>query len=158
MTQESWKLPFRRTGVPRLLQQLRVFSPRQSVERLQLLGFIPDEGPVRREFYLPQGAGIDVLAGAGDLIKTCTAIIAELSFFGSYEGAHLAADVIGGIERLGFKCTDVCRLRRTGAGSLGQVDILFTRAALYERFRAAGLRVSTKVDTSGLTRQREQLW
>jgi hypothetical protein len=111
------------------------------VDRIQLLGFVPDEDAVRREFYLPQRAGIDVSAGAGDLLKTCTAVIAELSFRGSREGAPLAADVISGIERLGFKCTDVCRLRRTGAGNVRQIDILFTRAALYERFRAAaGLR------------------
>lgn len=88
-----------------------------------------------------QGAELDVLAGAGDLLKACTAIIAELSFLGSNEGAPLAADVISGIEKLGFKCTDVCKLRRAGAGNVGQIDILFTRAALYERFRAAaGLR------------------
>lgn len=125
----------------RLLQHLRGFSHQQSVERLQLLGFIPDEDAVRREFYLPQRAGIDVLAGAGDLIETCTVIIAELSFLGSNEGAPLAVDVISGIERLGFKCTDVCNLRRTEAGNVGQIDILFARAALYERFRAAaGLR------------------
>jgi hypothetical protein len=160
MTQQSWKLPFRRTGVSRLLQHLQGFSYRQSVERLQLFGFIPDEDTVRGEFYLPQrrldtfcaqhdlaspdlikldvqGAEIDVLAGAGSLIKTCTTLIAELSFLGSDQGAPLAADVVSGIERLGFKCTDVCKLRRTGAGNVGQVDILFTRAALYERFRAA---------------------
>jgi hypothetical protein len=141
MTQESWKLPFRGTGVSRLLQHLRGFPHRQSVERLQLLGFIPDEEAVRTEFYLPRRAGIDVLAGASDLIKPCTAIIAELSFLGSNEGAPLAADVISGIETLGFKCTDVCKLHRTGAGSVRQIDIVFARAALYERFRAAaGLR------------------
>jgi hypothetical protein len=141
MTQQSWKLPFRRTGVSRLLQHLRGFSHRQSVERLQLLGFIPDEDAVRRRFHLRQRAGIDVLAGASDLIKPCTAIIAELSFLSSNEGAPLAADVISGIERLGFQCTDVCKLHRTGAGSVGQIDIVFARAALYERFRAAaGLR------------------
>jgi hypothetical protein len=123
--------------VSRLLQPLRGFSHRQSVERLELLGFIPDEAAVRRNFYLPQRADLDVLAGAGDLIKTCTAIIAELSFPGSNEEAPLAADVISGIERVGFKCTDVCNLRRARLVRVESARPKHTNAA--SRYHANGV-------------------
>jgi len=87
-----------------------------------------------------QGAELDVLTGAGDLLANCGAIIAELSFLAGNEGAPLAPSVMVGIERLGFKCVDICKVRRTKIGAVGQIDVLFANAALYEAFRApAGL-------------------
>lgn len=84
-----------------------------------------------------QGAELDVLTGAGTLLENCSAIIAELSFLALNEGAPLAPSVMVGIERLGFKCTDVCKLRRTRTGAVGQIDVLFTNAVLYEACRSA---------------------
>lgn len=82
-----------------------------------------------------QGAELDVLGGAGELLRGCGALIAELSFLASNEGAPLAPRVMSGIEQLGFHCTDVCKLRRTRTGAVGQIDVLFTNAIWHEAFR-----------------------
>ncbi|HVW69233.1 MAG TPA: FkbM family methyltransferase [Steroidobacteraceae bacterium] len=87
-----------------------------------------------------QGAELDVLTGAGGLLRGCGALIVELSFLASNQGAPLAPTVMSAIERLGFQCTDVCKLRRTRTGAVGQIDVLFTNATWYEAFRTgAGL-------------------
>lgn len=87
-----------------------------------------------------QGAELAVLAGAGAAVEGCAAIIAELSFLRMNEGAPLAAEVIAEIDRLNFKCVDVCKIHRTRVDSVLQLDILFANAALYDRVRtAAGL-------------------
>jgi hypothetical protein len=143
----------------RLLQLLRGFPQEQPVKRLELLGFTPRVGygigahrgrgtrtrvadPASQSLDLMkldvQGAELRRLGGAGGVIRNCTTLIARLSFSDSREGTPLAAEVIGGIESLGFQCTDVCKLRRADPDHVGQIDILFTRAALYHRFRAAG--------------------
>jgi hypothetical protein len=141
----------------RLLQQLRGFPREQPVKRLELLGFAPRVGygigahrgrwarvadPALQSLDLMkldvQGGELRLLSGAGGVIRDCTALIARLSFLDSKEGTPLAAEVIGGIESLGFQCTDVCKLRRADPDHVGQIDILFTRAALYHQFRAAG--------------------
>jgi FkbM family methyltransferase len=87
-----------------------------------------------------QGAELDVLRGAGALLTNCIALVAELSFVQGNEHAPLVAEMIAGINKLGFRCTDVCKIRRTAIGSVGQIDILFANATLYEKYwRAAGL-------------------
>ena len=99
-----------------------------------------------REMQLPppdlikldvQGAELDVLAGAGDLLRNCSALIAELSFLSYNEGSPLIAEVIAGIARYGFRSVDICEVHKTRIGSVLQMDILFVSNALFERFRAA---------------------
>ena len=87
-----------------------------------------------------QGAELDVLAGAGALLANTSAIIAELSFLSYNDAAPLIADVIAGIDRLGFKCADICEVHKTAGGSVLQADFLFAGPALFGKFRAsAGL-------------------
>jgi hypothetical protein len=83
-----------------------------------------------------QGAELDVLTGAGALLENCEALIAELSLLRMNEGAPIAAEIIGELHELGFYCTDLCEVHRSvRTGTALQIDVLFTRAALYERFR-----------------------
>ena len=84
-----------------------------------------------------QGAELDVLAGAGYLLAQTGAIIAELSFLPYNEAAPLIASVISGIDRLGFKCADICEISQAGNGSVMQIDILFANPTLVQKFRVA---------------------
>ena len=84
-----------------------------------------------------QGAELEVLAGAGDLLATTGAIVAELSFLSYNQSAPLIADVIAGIDKLGFRSVDICEVHRTANGSALQMDVLFANPALFDKFRAA---------------------
>ena len=87
-----------------------------------------------------QGAELDVVAGAGDLLKTCSALIAELSFLSYNEAAPLIAQVIAGFDKHGFRAVDICEIHWTRIGSLLLMDILIASDSLFERYRvAAGL-------------------
>lgn len=87
-----------------------------------------------------QGAELDVLRGAGDLLDHCSAVIAEVSLLQGNAGAPDAGAVISGIEALGFSCVDLCKARRTRDGGLSQMDLLFVNSALYEKLlTAAGI-------------------
>lgn len=88
-----------------------------------------------------QGAELDVLAGAGEVLAHTSALIAELSLLAHNEGAPLFAQVVEGIDRLGFKCADICDVLKAPTGSVMQIDLLFVKPALFETFRSgAGLR------------------
>jgi FkbM family methyltransferase len=87
-----------------------------------------------------QGSEIAVLRGAGDLLKTCSALVAEVSFVQGNKGAPLASEVVTGIHELGFEPVDICKIRRGGTGNPVQVDILFANRTLYQKYwKAAGL-------------------
>ncbi len=82
-----------------------------------------------------QGSELDVLRGAGELLGTCTAMIAEVSLVQGNAGAPDAGVLLRGIEELGFRCVDLCKARRTVIGSVCEVDLLFVGADLYDRYR-----------------------
>jgi FkbM family methyltransferase len=84
-----------------------------------------------------QGAELDVLAGAGDLLSHAAVLIAEMSLLAHNQAAPLIADVIGGIDRLGFHCADICDVLKARNGSVLQVDMLFVKPALLDKYRAA---------------------
>jgi FkbM family methyltransferase len=87
-----------------------------------------------------QGAELDVLRGAGSLLKTCRAIIAELSFIQGNARAPRASEVIAGLAQMGFNAVDVCKIRRSSIGAVSQMDILFVDERLYaEYWKSAGL-------------------
>lgn len=90
-----------------------------------------------------QGAELDVLSGAGALLKECGAVIAELSLLSYNQDAPLFAQTISGFDRLGFKCIDICEIHRTDFNSILQMDLLFVNAELFDRYRKqAGLQVN----------------
>lgn len=82
-----------------------------------------------------QGAELDVLAGAPETLKHCNAIVAELSLLNYNAGAPLLAEAIAGIDRLGFKCVDLCEVHHTRNDILLQMDLMFVSAAWFEKFR-----------------------
>ncbi|EKS27740.1 FkbM family methyltransferase [Afipia felis] len=84
-----------------------------------------------------QGAEIDVLKGAGKVLENASAIVAELSFLPFNAGAPLIGETITYIEGLGFKCADVCETHSSAIGSILQMDIIFARPALFQRYAAA---------------------
>jgi FkbM family methyltransferase len=84
-----------------------------------------------------QGAELDVLAGAGDLLRNCTGLMAEMAVLAYNEAAPLLADVIAGIDRLGFRSVDISEMHRTSNGSIFQMDMLFVNPVFYEKYRAA---------------------
>jgi FkbM family methyltransferase len=84
-----------------------------------------------------QGAELDVLAGAGALLSGTNAIIAELSFLSYNEAAPLIAAVNSSIDRLGFKCADLCEVHKSASGSVLQADVLFANPALFQKYRVA---------------------
>jgi len=88
-----------------------------------------------------QGAELDVIAGATEAIDRCDALIAELSLASYNKGAPLVADVMPVIAQRGLRCIDVCELHRRPAGGVLQVDFLFVKPKLFDRFCAqVGLR------------------
>jgi FkbM family methyltransferase len=87
-----------------------------------------------------QGAELDVLSGTGAALAGCSALIVEVSLLPYNEGAPLIADVVGGIDRLGFRCVDICEIHRLRDQTVVQLDLLFANAALAQRLASdAGL-------------------
>ena len=84
-----------------------------------------------------QGAELDVLAGAGELLSRASVLIAEMSLLAHNQSAPLIADVISGIDRLGFKSADICDVLKSPNGNALQLDMLFAKPALLEKYRAA---------------------
>ena len=82
-----------------------------------------------------QGAELDVLNGAGAALAGCGALIAEVGVLPYNQSAPLIADVIAGVDRLGFRCVDICELHQTGTRVLFQVDLMFVNAALFDALR-----------------------
>lgn len=75
-----------------------------------------------------QGAEIDVLQGAGDLLGRIRMIVAELSLEEMYVDAPLFSDVVGELARCGFELEDIIgQLRGRDDQRLFQVDGLFVR-------------------------------
>lgn len=87
-----------------------------------------------------QGAELDVLAGAESALEFCEVLIVELSLLNYNKDAPLFDDVVKAVSRLGLKCVDICEIHRVGRGFLLQMDLLFVRPSLYEKYHsAAGL-------------------
>jgi len=85
-----------------------------------------------------QGAELDVLAGGKKTVARCDVLMVETSILPYNKGAPLFADVLSAVDKLGFKCVDVCEiLRLRESGALVHIDLVFVRDALYERYCAA---------------------
>jgi FkbM family methyltransferase len=84
-----------------------------------------------------QGAELEVLAGASETLRHAGALIVEVSFVDYNKGGPLAAEVIAAIDRLGFKCADLCEVHRSAQDFVLQLDLLFVRPALLAKYGAA---------------------
>jgi len=87
-----------------------------------------------------QGAELEVLAGATETLGAAGALIVEVSFVDYNKGGPLVAEVIAAIDRLGFKCADLCEVHRNARNFVLQLDLLLVRPALFARYgEAAGI-------------------
>jgi FkbM family methyltransferase len=84
-----------------------------------------------------QGAELEVLAGAAETLRGAAALIVEVSLVDYNKGGPLAAEVIGAIDRLGFKCADLCEVHRSAHEFVLQLDLLFVRPALFAKYGEA---------------------
>ena len=94
-----------------------------------------------------EGAELEILRGAGNLLERCSAIICELSFV-RQDGAPAAHDIMKGIFDMGFVLVDLCKIRRTSFGNVCQIDALFARPALLREFQSRAGTVSQPVLTA----------
>lgn len=87
-----------------------------------------------------QGAELEVLAGAAETLRAAGALIVEVSLVDYNRGGPLAAQVIAAIDRLGFRCADLCEVHRSAQHFVLQLDLLFVRPALFAKYgEAAGI-------------------
>jgi FkbM family methyltransferase len=84
-----------------------------------------------------QGAELEVLAGASETMRGAAALIAEVSLVDYNKGAPLIAEVIAAIDRLGFKCADLCEVHRNDRNFVLQLDLLFVRPLLFAKYGEA---------------------
>jgi FkbM family methyltransferase len=84
-----------------------------------------------------QGAELEVLAGAAETLGAAGALLVEVSLVDYNRGGPLAAQVIGAIDRLGFRCADLCEVHRSAHDFVLQLDLLFVRPALFAKYGAA---------------------
>lgn len=73
-----------------------------------------------------QGAELDVLAGAKQILKRTDAILLEASLLEYNEGAPQFTDVVGELARWGYRAFDILDVRRIGP-ILAQIDIVFVK-------------------------------
>jgi FkbM family methyltransferase len=87
-----------------------------------------------------QGAELEVLAGAAETLSGATALIVEVSFVDYNKGGPLIADVIAAVDRLEFKCADLCEVHRNERNFVLQLDLLLVRPPLFAKYgEAAGI-------------------
>ena len=87
-----------------------------------------------------QGAELEVLAGAPETLRDAQALIVEVSLVDYNKGAPLIAEVIAALDRLGFKCADLCEVHRNDRNFVLQLDLLFVRPPLFAKYgEAAGI-------------------
>jgi FkbM family methyltransferase len=87
-----------------------------------------------------QGAELEVLAGASETLRAAGALIVEVSFVDYNKGGPLVAEVIAAIDRLGFRCADLCEVHRNPRNFVLQLDLLLVRPPLFAKYgEAAGV-------------------
>jgi len=75
-----------------------------------------------------QGAELQVLAGASDILDQAAAIILEVSLFGFFVGGPQFSDVVAYMKEKGFVVYEILDARnRPLDGALAQVDMMFVK-------------------------------
>lgn len=87
-----------------------------------------------------QGAELDVLDGAPQVLAEAEVVVLEVSFFAFMRGAPQFYDVVVSMKQRGFVAYDIIPgLNRPLDNALGQVDILFVKeAGMFRRSHAYG--------------------
>lgn len=87
-----------------------------------------------------QGAEPDVMAGAETALKHCQALTVEMSLLDYNKDAPLFGEIVAATNKAGLKCVDVCEIHSTVNGIVLQVDLLFVRPPILDKYySAAGL-------------------
>jgi FkbM family methyltransferase len=87
-----------------------------------------------------QGAELEVLAGASATLAGTSALIVEVSLVDYNRRAPLMAEVVAALDRIGFRCVDLCEVHRTPDRFVLQLDLLFARQPLFAKYgEAAGI-------------------
>ncbi len=84
-----------------------------------------------------QGAELDVLAGGAETLRAAQALIVEVSLVDYNKGGPLIADVMAALDRAGWRCADLCEVHRTAGHFVLQLDLLFVRPPLFDKYGAA---------------------
>jgi len=74
-----------------------------------------------------QGAEIDVLDGATNILDNTNFILLEASVLNYNKDAPLVGDIFKFLREKGFILFDICEQKRTQENLLMQVDLLFTK-------------------------------
>ncbi len=98
---------------------------------LPLDSIIREPGPFLIKIDV-EGAEMDVLRGATEILKDTVAVIAETSIAPRYEGTAELADIVGYMYERGFSVFDIL-LGSNLQGKLFQVDLVFVRTDAHFR-------------------------
>jgi FkbM family methyltransferase len=74
-----------------------------------------------------QGAEIDILEGAGNILPSVEFILLEASVLNYNKNAPLIGEIFQYLNGKGFILFDICEQKRTSSNVLMQVDLLFTK-------------------------------
>ena len=121
--------------LPVTATQLRIFPGTEVVDRLTVRRAPLDGLLAGRALERPlllkidvQGAELDVLRGAGGMLREVDSVLVECSFVELYRGQPLAGDVMGHLAGFGFVLTAVCSPVLDGEGRVLQADLLLERS------------------------------
>ena len=107
-----------------------------------------------------QGAELDALEGAENILDDCEFVVLEVSFFKFFEGGPECAEMIGYMKHRGFVPYDIVGLQyRPLDGALSQADIAFVKEhGLFRREHAYATAAQRDVQNKQMQRYLDQLF
>lgn len=122
------------TGNSIYLEQTHFYTPQTAVLELRsvrtLESYVQENGIPFPDFIKldVQGAELDILQGAGDILKAAKYIVLEASLHQYNAGAPLIEDLIAFLKQNSFEIIDFVEFHRIN-GYLAQVDVLFAHTS-----------------------------
>jgi FkbM family methyltransferase len=101
-----------------------IMVPTRRLDGVSEISGLPDQTLLKLDV---QGAELEVVRGAGELLDHIKWIYCEVSFVELYEGQPRAAELIHALGRLGFELSVVGALSKGRSGRVIQADVLFER-------------------------------
>jgi FkbM family methyltransferase len=107
-----------------------------------------------------QGAELDALKGAGQILDECEFVVLEVSFFKFFQDGPEAADMIGYMKHRGFVPYDIVGVQyRPLDGALSQADIAFVKEdGLFRRQHAYATAAQRDAQNKQMQRYLDQLF